>query len=389
MSAAAFDVTVPTTLSIHMDANGGITCGDIVITNNGTESVVVEEAQVTALNGWTLVDYATTTFTDANKGQHKVALQLGSLDGSIAASGGQKTVDVAAKIPYQGVRIVNAPIAQVVFVLGWHESIPDAGIDWEYYTSGDVIVLNKYIGADTNVVVRNKYQVDGIVYDEVKMGNTNPYHGINGPFSSQWQITSISFEPGVSADSSYCMFFNCGSLSVIDMSGLTISDIYNTAGLEGAFNNCVALKTIYVESSAVKTKVLSCVETGRPQVVVGKPSDDYTMEVFVSSGNATIIPVSDYANEWEKPMKGTDGVFKDFGYMSECTFTVRTYRNGVEVTDTVDNEIAWHQYLSEEGSGNDFGYGLTKGHNFGWSCLVIADGGVFGTYGIYFPYVSP
>lgn len=124
LSSAVFSVTVPTTLSIHMDANGGITCGNIVITNNGTESVVVEDAQITALNGWTLMNYATTSFTDANKGQHKVSLQLGALEGPIAANGGQKNIDVAAKIPYQGVQMVNTSIAQVVFVLGWEVELP-------------------------------------------------------------------------------------------------------------------------------------------------------------------------------------------------------------------------------------------------------------------------
>lgn len=117
ISTTVFSVTVPTTLAIHMDANGGITCGDITITNNGTESVIVDDAQVSALNGWTLVDYTSTTFTDANKGQHKVALKLGSLNGTIAAGGGQKTIGVAAKIPYQGVKMTNTAIAQVVFVL--------------------------------------------------------------------------------------------------------------------------------------------------------------------------------------------------------------------------------------------------------------------------------
>lgn len=117
ISTTVFSVTVPTTVAIHMDANGGITCGDITITNNGTESVIVDDAQMSALNGWTLVDYTSTTFTDANKGQHKVALKLGSLNGTIAAGGGQKTIGVAAKIPYQGVKMTNTAIAQVVFVL--------------------------------------------------------------------------------------------------------------------------------------------------------------------------------------------------------------------------------------------------------------------------------
>lgn len=127
MASTVFSVTVPTTVAIHMDASGGITCGDIVITNNSTDAVLIKDTQVSALNGWTLVDYATTTFTDANKGQHKVALQLSAVDGTISANGGSKTIGVSAKIPRQGAQMTNTSIAQVVFVLGW-ESPPKAEI---------------------------------------------------------------------------------------------------------------------------------------------------------------------------------------------------------------------------------------------------------------------
>lgn len=135
-----FSVTVPTTLPIHMDANGGITCGDITITNNSTGPVLVEDTQTAALNGWTLVDYATTTFTNADRGQHRMALQFARGNGITAAGvntgediipsgGGRQTVSVAAKIPYQGVPLTNATIAQVVFVLGWHKVvIPMTGL---------------------------------------------------------------------------------------------------------------------------------------------------------------------------------------------------------------------------------------------------------------------
>lgn len=124
MSTTVFSVTVPTSVAIHMDASGGITCGNIVITNNSTESVLVKDTQVSALNDWTLVDYDTTSFTDANKGQHRVALRLDVPEGAVAANGGQKTIGVAAKIPYQGVQISNAAIAQVTFVVGWEVAQP-------------------------------------------------------------------------------------------------------------------------------------------------------------------------------------------------------------------------------------------------------------------------
>lgn len=132
-STPTFSVTVPTTLPIHMDAYGDITCGDITITNNSAGPVLVEDTQLTALNGWALVDYDTTTFLDTDKGQHRVALQLDRDNGVTAAGadigedfipagGGQQTVSVSVKLPYQGVEMTDATIAQVVFVLSWHRA---------------------------------------------------------------------------------------------------------------------------------------------------------------------------------------------------------------------------------------------------------------------------
>lgn len=266
MSAAVIDVTVPTTLSIHMDANGDITCGDIVITNNGTESVVIAEAQVIALNGWTLVDYPTTSFTDANKGQHKVALQLRSLDSSIAANGGQTTINVSAKIPYQGAKVINADIAQVVLVLG--VQAPDASIDWEYTIDGDTITLTKYIGENLDVVVHDKYYVGGKTY---KTAIDVSAYFRRGPFNisdKQYYITSISFDSGIilpadmkevfnncSAVTSLnlkewdtsnvtnmsSMFYCCDSLAELDLSSFDTSRATNMGNM---FDCCLKLQTV-------------------------------------------------------------------------------------------------------------------------------------------------
>lgn len=131
-STPTFSVTVPTTLPIHMDAYGDVTCGDITITNSSAGPVVVEDTQLTALNGWTLADYDITAFSDTEKARHQVALQLDrdngvTADGAdtgedfIPARGGQQTVSVAVKLPYQGVEMTDATIAQMVFVLGWYK----------------------------------------------------------------------------------------------------------------------------------------------------------------------------------------------------------------------------------------------------------------------------
>lgn len=152
-SDPVFSVSVPTTLPIHMDAAGNITCGDITITNNSSGPVLVEDTQITALNGWILADYATTTFTDANKGQHRAALQLNRSNGLTAsgsdtnedfipAGGGRQTISAAAKIPYQGVDAVNTNIAQIVFVLGWHRVIAMEGLS---ITGGDSVDVGSTI----------------------------------------------------------------------------------------------------------------------------------------------------------------------------------------------------------------------------------------------------
>lgn len=170
VSAPVFSVTVPTTLTIHMDDAGAITCGDIVITNNGTAPVLVADTQITALNGWTLVDYATTTFTSANDGQHRAAFRLTHQNGVTAAGGnsyqdiipargGRQAIAVSAKIPYQGPRGYNGNIAQIVLVLGWH-AVPDS-TNYRFVISA----LNGEIRENEN------YPYD--IYDPYSIGSTS------------------------------------------------------------------------------------------------------------------------------------------------------------------------------------------------------------------------
>lgn len=171
-SAPTFSVTVPTTLPIHMDAYGGITCGDITITNNSSGPVLVDDTQITALNGWTLADYATTTFTDSNKGQHRVALQLSRRNGLTAAgadtgedfipAGGRQTISASAKIPYQGVDAVNTNIAQVTFVLGWHKVvIPMTGLN---ISGGETVLVGETLRLSATKTPPDTTSEDAIIW---------------------------------------------------------------------------------------------------------------------------------------------------------------------------------------------------------------------------------
>lgn len=304
MSAAVFNVTVPTTLPIHMDAYGNVTCGDIVITNNGIETVKVKDVQVTALNGWTLVDYATTSFTKANEGQHKVALQLGPWDGAIAANGGQGTIEVAAKIPYQGAKVINADIAQVVLVLG--VQAPDASIDWEYTIDGDTITLTKYIGENLDVVVHDKYYVGGKTYKTAI--DVSAYYR-RGPFNisdKQYYITSISFDSGIilpadmkevfnncSAVTSLnlkewdtsnvtnmsAMFYCCDSLAELDLSSF---DTSRATKMGSMFDGCHKLQTVTLGDkfsfNGATTSRLTNLPTPNPSYIPGADGYWYTAD---------------------------------------------------------------------------------------------------------------
>lgn len=227
------NVTVPTTLPIYQDTYGNVTCGDLEITNNSTDMLaVISDAQVSALGDWSLVDYDSASFTEANNGQHKLGIKLGDYDGIIAA-GKSKNIAVGAKLPFQGVSTSNASVAKVVVtVIGGY----NADAEWQYTTSGDTITLNKYIGTSNSVTVHNQYYAGGKVYTNVVMGESNApsaYSG-SGPFvgsNNRSRITDIDFELGVQfPENSSKMFYGMSALravrgrpdtgAVTDMSGM-------------------------------------------------------------------------------------------------------------------------------------------------------------------------
>lgn len=238
--AQGLNVTVPTTLSIYMDTYGGISCSNLTITNNSPDApVAVAGISISGLNGWSVVDYASSNFTEADNGQHKLAIKLGDCDGIISAGGDTKTIGVDAKIPFQGYSMANQSIANVVttVVLPYY---PDQ--DWEYELKDGVITLTRYIGSSNDVVVHSAYVVGGKTY-RTALGES--YYG-NGPFagsSKRPSLTSITFEPGIIMPTNMGHMFS-GLSSLTGLIGLENQDVSAVTDLSYTFYELRELRNL-------------------------------------------------------------------------------------------------------------------------------------------------
>lgn len=135
--AATFNVTVPTTLPISVDADGNVTTAtDAAINNNSGAPVAVTKVELTSQSNWTLAAYSrdilnlpvdtkqfglqmnigNKTIATSNSGTSDILSD--SLNAQIAK--GQKcAVTYNALFPAQTAAVLNTQIANVVFTVGW------------------------------------------------------------------------------------------------------------------------------------------------------------------------------------------------------------------------------------------------------------------------------
>ncbi len=129
--AAVFSVTIPTSLPVGVAADGTVTVPNkVTITNNSPSPVSVSTIKVQPLNGWTLDDYASTTYGPFDVGKKHFAIQIngGTTNASTGAVTGfglskipyNSSADFtySAKVPMQKVD-VNQQIANVVITVSW------------------------------------------------------------------------------------------------------------------------------------------------------------------------------------------------------------------------------------------------------------------------------
>lgn len=126
----------------------------------------------------------------------------------------------------------------------------EASIDWEYTTDDttNTITLTKYIGKNLDVVVYNKYLVNGVLYKNVILGesgfDSNSMLSY-GPFYSsdkQRDITSVQVTKGVLAPKNLSRIF-CGmtNLVTVDISNLDTKDVTNMSDM---FCECKKLENL-------------------------------------------------------------------------------------------------------------------------------------------------
>lgn len=135
--AAAFSVTVPTSLDMALAANGAVTCAtNAKIVNNGYAPVEVTAIAVNDAAGWTKVAFSdAATFKTYKVDSKRYAMKIGAegklQDASEAlteAGGIIKTcIDGGAELPFSYAGLVSAfseakageTVATVVFTVGW------------------------------------------------------------------------------------------------------------------------------------------------------------------------------------------------------------------------------------------------------------------------------
>lgn len=149
--------------------------------------------------------------------------------------------------------------------------------DWEYTVDDNTnnIYLNKYIGAKTDIKVYGVYQLNGKVYNTVLQGYRQYYWGryvytIFGDKTSVTRnnITSISFNKGVTSTIGDAMFTECKNIKSIDLTNVKFvninsirdmfcrcnnlesvifgdrNDFSQVTSMESMFNDCTSLKEI-------------------------------------------------------------------------------------------------------------------------------------------------
>lgn len=120
---------------------------------------------------------------------------------------------------------------------------------WNYTLSDGIVTLNYYIGSETDVVVYNNYEIDGKIYKTQlsnNKGNGSAYM-FNGMNNCK-NIESITFCRDIDTSNLTnigAMFYNCSSLTYLDIRGFDTSNVTNMASM---FNYCSSLKNLDVSS---------------------------------------------------------------------------------------------------------------------------------------------
>lgn len=122
--------------------------------------------------------------------------------------------------------------------------------DWEYTVDDNTnnIYLNKYIGTKPDIKVYGVYQLNGKVYNTILQGYEvyrwgryiNTIFGDDTPVT-RTDVTSISFNKGVTSTIGDSMFYECRNIKNIDLTNVKFANIKSTQDM---FCECDNLESI-------------------------------------------------------------------------------------------------------------------------------------------------
>ncbi|MDD3778453.1 MAG: hypothetical protein PHX26_00165 [Proteiniphilum sp.] len=138
--AAAFSVTVPTSLPIHVAADGTVTTAtSAAIVNNSHGAVKVTGLSVSGIGDWTIVGFDSANMPAEKVNAHKIAMSINGdkttaddtitftaanfpkLDGVNATASDELPVTYHAKVPAQSGALDAVAVVDVTFTIGWDE----------------------------------------------------------------------------------------------------------------------------------------------------------------------------------------------------------------------------------------------------------------------------
>jgi hypothetical protein len=234
--------------------------GDTTLTQLSAPVVTVSE---TGLASWAVVENASSYSYSINGG---TAVNTSEL--SFQLTNGQS---IRVKAKGDGVTYSDSNYSDIQ---AFYDTMGNIA-DWTYTIDGNSVVLNQYLGEETDVTVYGHYEVDGEVYNamipavttETVSGILQPATDAIHPFANNTEITSVTFEDGVSIynNNASCMFYGCTKLKTITnlpyVSGAAKGMCYGCTSLEAyptfvnfsptdltnAFEGCSNMAVDYLE----------------------------------------------------------------------------------------------------------------------------------------------
>ena len=117
---------------------------------------------------------------------------------------------------------------------------PEWAKDYIFSVDGNDVVLEKYIGSSTDLVVPAKFNIEGKEYKTVINGS-NSFFMRPTSYGFNESITSFKVEKGVALKDGYCFLAGLVNLKSVDLSGL---DTSHTTGMQSMFESCKSLTSL-------------------------------------------------------------------------------------------------------------------------------------------------